>query len=90
MILSCALGSRSQDLWIRRRSRHRIVVEHMHAEHLYSENWLLAYEALVKGWLPSVDGSSYVSADPFFNTLAENGVEFYDTATREPAANLDG
>jgi hypothetical protein len=30
--------------------------QHMTAEHLYSENWLVAYEALRKGWLPS--GSS--------------------------------
>jgi hypothetical protein len=28
--------------------------KHMQADQLYSENWLLAYEAHVKGWLPSL------------------------------------
>lgn len=63
--------------------------KHMQPDQLYSENWLLAYEALVKGWLPSVDGSDYVSNDTFFGILSQNGVEFYDTGTREPAVEND-
>lgn len=66
---------------------------HMEADQLYSENWLLAYEAFVKDWLPSTDGSDYVSADNFFAILRKSGVEFYDTGTREPAVDsswIDG
>lgn len=58
---------------------------YMSADHLYSENWMLAYEALIKGWLPSLGGSDYVATDPFFGILSKHGVEFYDTGTREPA-----
>jgi hypothetical protein len=50
----------------------------MTAENLYSEHWLLAYEAFVKGWLPSIDGTDYVSADQFFSILKAANVEFYD------------
>jgi hypothetical protein len=61
-------------------------VQHMAAEHLYSENWLIAYEALRKGWLPSVDGSDYVAADDFFGLLSHHGVEFYDPTNSQAAA----
>ncbi len=50
----------------------------MTADGLYSDHWLLAYEALVKGWLPSKDGADYVAADPFFSILQAADVEFYD------------
>jgi hypothetical protein len=50
----------------------------MTAETLYSEHWLLAYEANVKGWLRPKDGTDYVSADPFFSILKAGNVEFYD------------
>jgi hypothetical protein len=63
--------------------------QHMEAGHLYSENWLIAYEALTKGWLPSKDGSDYVAADDFFSLLSVRGVEFYDTGTRNPATDFD-
>ncbi len=49
----------------------------MKADHLYSEHWLLAYEAYVRGWLPSVDGQDYVTADPFFSILNDGEVRFY-------------
>lgn len=62
--------------------------QHMEAGHLYSENWLIAYEALIKGWLPSKDGSNYVAADDFFSLLSVRGVEFYDTGTRDPATDF--
>lgn len=51
----------------------------MKAEELYEENWLLAYEANVKGWLPSVTGVDYVAADPFFGILKNNNVSFFDS-----------
>jgi hypothetical protein len=50
----------------------------MTAEHLYSEHWLLAYEAYVQDWIPSVDGSDYVAADQFFSMLQAGHVRFYN------------
>ncbi len=58
----------------------------MTAQSLYDENWLLAYEALMKGWLPSLDGSDDVGSDEFFGTLRTNGVEFYDLAVSTPTS----
>lgn len=61
----------------------------MQPDRLYSEHWLLAYEAYIKGWLPSVSGSDYVAADEFFGILSRSGVEFYDDGTREPAGDSE-
>jgi hypothetical protein len=47
-------------------------------DHLYSEHWLLAYEAYAQGWLPSSDGSNFLANDPFFSILLNGGVRFYD------------
>jgi hypothetical protein len=63
--------------------------EHMQASHLYSENWLLAYEALIKGWLPSKDNTDYVKADDFFGKLSQYDVQFYDTDNRDSAVDSD-
>src|SRR5262249_44300889 len=38
----------------------------MTGDDLYSSAWLVAYEALIKGWLPSKNGDDYIGADPFF------------------------
>src|ERR1043166_4500530 len=46
---------------------------------LYSEHWLLSYEAKVQDWLPSKRRSNYVAADDFFAVLERNDVRFYDT-----------
>ncbi len=55
---------------------------------LYGPDWLLAYEALVKGWLPSSDGTDYVAADPFFAFLNQLGVRFYlERAVRKVQAS---
>jgi hypothetical protein len=51
--------------------------QYMDKKYLYDENWLLAYEANVKGWLPNVS-SDFVDEDPFFKILKDNHVEFYD------------
>jgi hypothetical protein len=67
------------DLWL----------QHMQSGHLYSENWLLAYEALVKGWLPFTDRANYVANDDFFGELAQKGVEFYDVGTQNAATDAD-
>jgi len=44
---------------------------------LYEENWLLAYESIIKGWLASPN--DYISTDAFFEELRNRNVEFYDT-----------
>lgn len=49
----------------------------MTAANLYDSHWLLAYEALEQGWLPSRNGSDYVGADEFFSILRKHGVRFY-------------
>jgi hypothetical protein len=46
---------------------------------LYSTNWLLAYEAKVKDWLPSQGQSDHVDEDAFFGTLKSHNVSFYDS-----------
>ena len=50
----------------------------MTTQALFEENWLLCYEANVKGWLPSLDLPDHVDADPNFFFLKQNGVHFYD------------
>ncbi|MBH0018706.1 RNA-directed DNA polymerase [Pseudoalteromonas sp. NGC95] len=51
----------------------------MNKDELKTGNWILAYEALRKGWLPSQDGSNYLIEADGFSTLANNNVEFYST-----------
>ena len=46
---------------------------------LYGNQWLLAYEANVKGWLPLSPSNDYVSPDQCFSYLKANNVEFYDS-----------
>lgn len=44
-------------------------------ENLYTEYWLIAYEAVIKGWItPTRD---YIADDPFFAFLREKKVSFY-------------
>ena len=50
----------------------------MQQDALSSEHWLLSYEALRKGWLPSLSGVDYTSSDSFFAILRKHDVEFYD------------
>ena len=50
----------------------------MTSDDLYGDRWLLAYEALVKGWLPSQDGTDYISSEPRFKALRDGGVQFFD------------
>lgn len=51
----------------------------MVAETLYSEHWLLAYEANIKNWLPNKNNIDFVKNDINFGFLKENGVSFYNT-----------
>ncbi|MBU5347916.1 RNA-directed DNA polymerase [Paenibacillus lautus] len=50
----------------------------MKAENLYTQHWLLAYEAMRKGWLRTVSGRDYTQNDDFFSLLSDNNVSFYD------------
>lgn len=52
--------------------------EYMTGENLYSEYWILAYEALIRGWLPSKNGDDYIENDPFFKVLKLYNVKFFD------------
>lgn len=54
----------------------------MTKEQLYSENWLLAYEAKLRGWLKTAD--NYLDLDPFFKVLKDKKVHFY-----KPMKTLD-
>jgi hypothetical protein len=45
-------------------------------ESLYSEHWLLAYEALQKGWLLSSE--NYIQQDVFFKYLSDNNISFFN------------
>jgi hypothetical protein len=64
-------------------------VKYMHADHLYSENWMLTYEAAVKGWLDPLNGDDYIGNDSFFSILRNNGVQFYDTRNKDAAAETE-
>jgi len=61
---------------------------------LYDERWILAYEANIKGWLPSLDPGDHVAADENFGFLKTAGVSFYDVdaavglAQQVPAPNV--
>jgi hypothetical protein len=44
---------------------------------LRTENWLLAYEAIVKNWLPPAAGKDYLTLDVHFGSIKACGVHFY-------------
>ena len=50
----------------------------MTSQDLYTEHWLLAYEAFDQGWLPSSNGTDYIAADGMFSILRSKHVRFYD------------
>jgi hypothetical protein len=51
---------------------------YMNREDLYGDQWLLSYEANVKGWIPSIGGRDHVFRDSYFSHLKRNDVHFYD------------
>jgi len=51
---------------------------YMYTEELYREQWLLAYEANIKNWLPSNTRGDHVDRDNYFSFLKTKGVYFYD------------
>ncbi len=50
----------------------------MTEEELYRENWLVSYEANIKGWLPS-KGSDHVSKADGFDFLKKHDISFYNS-----------
>lgn len=58
-------------------------IEYMVEDELYGPNWILAYEALVKGWLPSQSGVNYLESDTFFRILYTNNVSFFNINCRD-------
>lgn len=48
-------------------------------DELYGENWLLAYEATMRGWLIP-DDPDLLNNDAFFSILKDNNVHFYDNS----------
>lgn len=65
---------------------------HMSRTGLYEEHWLLAYEALHHGWLPSTTSRDYTRGDSLFGALRRNNVCFYDATARltAPAITKSG
>ena len=45
---------------------------------LYSQNWLLCYEASIKEFFPDVNQSEYIDNNQFFSTLKTNNITFYE------------
>jgi hypothetical protein len=58
------------------------------ADGLRSDMWLLAYEAVKKGWW-TTPSHNYVSADPFFGPMLKRGVYFYDERRNVPTTRVD-
>jgi hypothetical protein len=55
----------------------------MSKDNLYSNHWLLAYEASVKGWLAQPKGRDFTLVDDFFKVLRAHDVSFYDIAAED-------
>ena len=53
------------------------------ADGLVDSQWLLAYEASIKGWLKSEDLDDFISESPWFAFMRDNEVSFYDANRRE-------
>lgn len=49
-------------------------------DELDGPNWLLSYEAEVKGWLRGTGAASHIDTHPFFRALRGAGVHFYAPA----------
>lgn len=56
----------------------------MHEGELVEGQWLLAYEANVKGWLPNKGGVDFVASDKYFGPMKAAGVSFYDERAAMP------
>jgi Reverse transcriptase (RNA-dependent DNA polymerase) len=60
----------------------------MTQQDLFEDQWLLSYEANVKGWLASSGGGDHVASDPRFGYMKTLGVEFYSPVQRLSLPNV--
>jgi len=66
----------------------------MHEGELVESQWLVAYEANIKGWLPNKGGKDFVAAHKYFGSMKAAGVSFYDEAATlaisvKPAVSIE-
>lgn len=66
----------------------------MHEGELAESQWLVAYEANIKGWLPNKGGKDFVAAHKYFGPMKAAGVSFYDEAATlaisvKPAVSIE-
>lgn len=54
----------------------RLWKSYMKSEELYGKNWILAYEAYYRKWLPAKSGKNYIKSRKFFNNIFKKGVSF--------------
>jgi hypothetical protein len=59
----------------------------MVTEELYGDQWLLSYEANVKGWIRT-HGTDYVSSEPCFSFLKRHDIHFYDDSLSDRIAYI--
>jgi hypothetical protein len=50
----------------------------MTTSELCDSQWLLAYEAKIQGWLPSLNVADHIGAHSYFSWLEQSGVSFFD------------
>jgi len=55
---------------------HEIWQSHMRSEDLYTDKWIMIYEAYVRNWLKFIEEGDSIQKNQFFNLLKENGVRF--------------
>lgn len=56
---------------------------YLEKEALYKDQWLLAYEACIKGWLKPT--KNFIEQEQFFDSMKQNSVIFYDTTLAKQA-----
>lgn len=54
----------------------RVWAEHMKSDELYTDYWILAYEAYKREWLNSKSGKDYITNKKFFDFLRNEDVSF--------------
>ena len=58
-------------------------------DQLNLEHWLAAYELSIKGWLTPPDGADFIAEHPFFSTLRQYSVSFYNAGAPSPGSGVD-
>jgi hypothetical protein len=63
---------------------HMVLDSLMNPASLWDANWLVAYEADLKGWLPNSVGTTHVENDIWFKEMKAKKISFYDTSLTVP------